>query len=70
MARGRKGKSKGKGLTLLGLLAGAVVGGAIGLFYTPTTGEKNRQRLGEWAANRLQNVQQKTQGVVEGMRQA
>ncbi len=68
MAHGRKGKDKG--LMLLGILSGAAVGGAVALFYTPTTGEKNRQRFSEWAGKRLEDAQQKAQGALGGVQQA
>lgn len=55
----RKRKARGRGLTLLGILAGAAIGAAVGLVYTPANGEDNRKRLNEWANNRLEEVQNK-----------
>lgn len=40
-----KRKRKGKGLVFLGILAGAVVGAAVALVYSPSNGEENRERL-------------------------
>ena len=48
MARARK-RQGGNSLLLLGIIAGAAIGAAVALFYTPGTGEENRQRLAEWA---------------------
>lgn len=70
MASGRKRNGKGRGLTLLGIAAGAAIGGAVALFYTPAAGEKNRQRLSEWAGQRLDDAQQKAQGALEGVQHA
>lgn len=57
MARTRK--SEGRGLTFLGILAGAALGAAVALVYTPARGEENRKRLNEWAGNRLEEAQNK-----------
>ncbi len=56
----RKGNKQGNnGIMLLGIVAGAIVGGAVGLVYTPANGEENRKRLSEWAANRAGDAQDK-----------
>jgi gas vesicle protein len=56
----RKGNKQGdNGIMLLGVIAGAIVGGAIGLVYTPARGEENRKRITEWAANRAGDAQDK-----------
>ena len=56
----RKAKKQGdNGMMLLGLVAGAIVGGAIGLVYTPAKGDENRKRMAEWAANRAGDAQNK-----------
>lgn len=66
MARTRKRIEAGNGMMLLGMLAGAAVGAAIGLVITPADGERNRQRLSEWTANRAQDVQNKAQSAIKG----
>lgn len=56
----RKGNKQGdNGIMLLGVIAGAIVGGAIGLVYAPAKGEENRKRMAEWAANRASDAQNK-----------
>jgi gas vesicle protein len=49
----------GLAYTLLGLLAGTVVGAAIALVYSPSNGEGNRKRLNQWAHNRLEEAQRR-----------
>lgn len=46
------GKSKGKGLVFLGILAGAVIGAAVALVYSPANGEENRERLMQYISER------------------
>jgi gas vesicle protein len=46
------GKSKGKGLVFLGLLAGALIGAAVALVYSPANGEENRERLMQYISER------------------
>ena len=56
----RKGnKQSDNGIMLLGIIAGAIVGGAIGLVDTPANGEGNRKRMAECAGNRAGDVQEK-----------
>lgn len=55
----RKQNNQRNGIMLLGLLAGALVGGAVGLVYTPANGEENRKRLSQWAGNRANDAQNK-----------
>lgn len=50
-------KKGGRAITLLGLLAGAAIGAAVALIYSPAEGERNRQKLNEWAHSRLDDVQ-------------
>ncbi len=38
---------------LLGLLAGAVVGAAVALVYSPGTGEQNREQLVEYVSDKV-----------------
>jgi gas vesicle protein len=64
MARTRQ--TKGNGLTLLGILAGVVLGAAVALFYTPDNGEENRRHMAEWLANRAEQVQEKAQSQLSG----
>ncbi len=66
MVRREKQKRTGRGITLLGTLAGAAVGAAVGLVYTPTTGEKNRERLNKWASNRVLELENKAKEVLSG----
>lgn len=55
-----KGNKQGNnGIMLLGVVAGVIVGGAVGLVYTPANGEENRKRMAEWAANRAGDAQDK-----------
>jgi len=61
----RKAKKQGdNGIMLLGLLAGVIVGGAIGLVYTPAKGDENRKRMAEWAGNRAGDAQHKVKGAL------
>ncbi len=46
------GKRKGKGLVFLGILAGAVIGAAVALVYSPSNGEENRERLMQYISER------------------
>jgi gas vesicle protein len=64
MARARKGKSNG--LTVLGIVAGAAIGVAFALFYTPDKGEENRKHMAEWAGKRAEQVQEKAQNQLSG----
>lgn len=45
-------KRKGKGLVFLGILAGAVIGAAVALVYSPSTGEENRERLMQYISEK------------------
>ena len=51
-------KTADKGLMLMGVLAGAAIGAAVSLVYTPADGEKNRKRLQEWVQSRLNQGQE------------
>jgi len=55
----KPGKGLGRFLAVVGLLAGAAVGAAIGLIYSPHNGERNREQISQWTRNRLQDAQQK-----------
>lgn len=46
------GKSKGKGHVFLGILAGALIGAAVALVYSPANGEENRERLMQYISER------------------
>jgi len=59
---------KDRFFTLFGLLAGAAVGAAVALVYTPNSGEKNIRELNRWAHNRLGDVQQKVEQTISGGR--
>jgi gas vesicle protein len=52
MATTGKRKSKGKGLVFLGILAGAAIGAAVALVYSPGKGEENRERLMQYISER------------------
>ena len=60
MARASTRRREGGGTMLLGIIAGALVGAAVGLAYAPGAGERNRQRIAEWLNSRTEDV---TQGV-------
>jgi len=59
---------KDRFFTLFGLLAGAAVGAAVALVYSPHSGEKNLRELNQWAHNRLGDVQHKVEQTVSGGR--
>ena len=61
----RKRKANGNGMMLLGMLAGAAVGAAMGLVFAPSDGERNRQHLSEWVASRAQELQDKAQSTIK-----
>lgn len=44
MARSKTRKG-GKGLLFFGMLAGAAIGAAVALIYSPSTGEENREKV-------------------------
>ncbi len=46
------GKRKGKVLVFLGILAGAVIGAAVALVYSPADGDENRERLMQYISER------------------
>lgn len=46
------GKRKGKALVFFGILAGAVIGAAVALVYSPANGEENRERLMQYISER------------------
>lgn len=52
-------KKGGKALTFWGILAGAAVGAAVALVYSPSTGEKNRRHLVQYVSNRVSSVGRK-----------
>jgi gas vesicle protein len=49
----------GRVFALFGLLAGAAVGVAVALVYSPNDGRGNRKQLNQWAHNRLEEAQHK-----------
>jgi gas vesicle protein len=59
-------KQGGKGLLLLGLLAGATIGGAVGLVYTSSSGEQNRKHLEEWVNRRTGEVRARVEEKLPG----
>ena len=61
MARGDGGGL----LTLSGMLAGAAIGAAVGLVYSPGTGEENRRRIAEWARARFDQTRDRAYERVE-----
>lgn len=46
---------------LAGMLAGAAIGAAAAMFYTPASGQVNRQRLVQWIGNRAGDAKSKAQ---------
>ncbi|MEA2575744.1 MAG: hypothetical protein QOH93_3042 [Chloroflexia bacterium] len=46
------GKRKGKALVFLGILAGAVIGAAVALVYSPARGDENRERLMQYISEK------------------
>lgn len=50
-------KKGGRAITFLGLLAGAAIGAAVALIYSPADGTRNRQKLTEWGHARLDDAQ-------------
>jgi gas vesicle protein len=62
---GKASKSGGRILTFVGLLAGAAVGAALALIYSPGNGEKNREDLNRWAHSRLDDLQAKVEGAIK-----
>jgi len=47
--------------TLAGVALGAAIGGAVGLVYTPASGEENRRRLREWVNARIEEARGKAE---------
>jgi gas vesicle protein len=54
-----KNTRAGRAFAVLGLLAGAAVGAAVALVYSPSDGQGNRKQLNQWAHNRLEEAQHK-----------
>ena len=52
MAASGKRNGKSKGLVLLGILAGAAIGAALALVYTPGSGEENREHLMQYISEK------------------
>jgi len=48
----RKKKSGGKALLFFGMLAGAAIGAAVALVYSPSNGEENREQLVAYVSNK------------------
>jgi len=59
----------GRIITLLGLLAGAAVGAAVALVYTPHNGERNRENLSLWTRNRADDLNRKVNNTVQEVKQ-
>jgi len=69
MASASTRKREGGGIyTLLGLLAGAAIGGAVGLVYSPGSGKENRKRLAGWANARVSEASSKAQSQAQQLR--
>jgi len=49
---GKGKKREGKGLLFLGVLAGAVIGAAVALVYSPSTGDENREKIVEYVSEK------------------
>lgn len=60
-------KQSGKGLVLMGLVAGAAIGWALGAVYADQSGDENRKRLEEWTSHRAGEAQSKVQEKLPGI---
>jgi len=49
----RKRKSEGKAILFFGALAGAAIGAALALVYSPSTGEENREQLVAYVSDKV-----------------
>ena len=49
-------KRGNNGIMLFGMLAGSIIGAAVGLVFAPADGEENRKHLAEWTNARLEEV--------------
>jgi gas vesicle protein len=56
-------------LTLAGMLAGAALGAAVALVYTPHKGEENRKQMADWANARASQAQQRARDTVDRAQQ-
>jgi gas vesicle protein len=52
MAASDKRRDKSKGLVLLGILAGAAIGAAVALVYSPGSGDENREHLMQYISEK------------------
>ncbi|MDZ7606466.1 MAG: YtxH domain-containing protein [Cyclobacteriaceae bacterium] len=55
------------GTVLLGVLAGTIVGGAIGLLFAPDKGANTRKNISEQGKKYSQALESKYNGVLEGL---
>jgi gas vesicle protein len=54
----------------IGLLSGAIIGGAIALLYAPKTGKETRQLIKDKATEVVGTVKEKTGGVIDTVKGA
>jgi len=54
----------------IGLLAGAVIGGAVALLYAPKTGKETRKLIKDKATEVVDTVKEKTGGVIDVVKEA
>jgi len=54
----------------IGLLAGAVIGGAIALLYAPKSGKETRQLIKDKTTEVVEVVKEKTSGVMDAVKES
>jgi gas vesicle protein len=60
-------KDKGTGYALLGVLAGAAIGAALGLVYSRGSGEENRKAMLDWGQGRANDLQRKARSELQAV---
>ena len=53
----------------IGLLAGAIIGGAVGLLYAPKSGKETRKMIKDKATEVMEVVKEKTTDFVDGVKE-
>jgi len=54
----------------IGLLSGAIIGGAIALLYAPKTGKETRQLIKDKTTEVVEVVKEKTSGVMDAVKES